>query len=66
MTLDRNIVLARLEVIIDSLGLPELDPKTIAENDDRLIDFVSKHGQSLDWIVMGDIRGYILRVADRR
>jgi hypothetical protein len=66
MAIDRNIVLARLEVIIDSLGLPELDPKAIAEDDERLIDFAGEHNQSLDWIVMGDIRGYILRAADKR
>ncbi|QRM27906.1 hypothetical protein [Microvirga sp. VF16] len=66
MTIDRNIVLARLEVVIDSLGLPELDPKAIAEDDERLIDFAIKHGQSLDWLVMGDIRSYILMAAKIR
>jgi hypothetical protein len=65
MHIDRNIVLARLEVVIDCLSLPELDPKAIAENDERLIDFASEHGQSLDWIVMGDVRSYIRISAER-
>jgi hypothetical protein len=63
MAIDRNIVLARLEVIIDSLGLPELDPKAIAEDDERLIDFTGKHNQSLDWLVLGDVRSYIRKAA---
>jgi uncharacterized protein (UPF0264 family) len=66
MHIDRNLILARLEVVIDSLNLPELDPKAIAENDERLIDFAIKHGQSLDWLVMGDVRSYIRMAAVRR
>ncbi|WP_262030274.1 hypothetical protein [Microvirga sp. Mcv34] len=66
MHIDRNIILARLEVIIDSLSLLELDPKAIAENDERLVDFAIEHGQSLDWLVMGDVRNYIRMAAERR
>ncbi|WP_457091847.1 hypothetical protein [Microvirga sp. P5_D2] len=59
MKIDRNAILGRIEVIADCLELPEQDLKAIAEDDDRLIEFAKEYGQSLDWLVMGDIRGYI-------
>ena len=61
--IDRNSICARLEVIVDSLGLPERDWLSIARDDDALIAFAAEHGQSLDWIVLGDVRGLIRRAA---
>jgi hypothetical protein len=39
ISIDRNAILARLELIADSLSLPEQDWGAIAEDEERLIDF---------------------------
>jgi hypothetical protein len=65
MGVDRNAVLARLEVVADCLDLPEQDLRAIAEDDERLIEFAIDHGQSLDWLVRGDIRSYTRKAAVR-
>jgi hypothetical protein len=66
MNIDRNAILARLELIADSLDLPEQDWSAIAEDDERLIDFAIEHGQSIDWVILGDVRNYIRMAAARR
>ncbi|RDI50392.1 hypothetical protein [Microvirga subterranea] len=66
MHIDRNAILARLEVIADCLNLPDQDLSAIAENDESLIEFAIKHGQSLDWLVMSDVRNYIRMAAMMR
>jgi len=63
MTINRNAILARLEVVSDCLELPDQDLRAIAEDDERLIEFAAEHGQSLDWLVIGDVRNYIRMAA---
>lgn len=65
MTIDRNVVLARMEVVAYCVDVPEQDLKAIAENDERLIEFAIRHGQSLDWLILGDVRGYIRMAAKK-
>lgn len=66
MNIDRNAILARLEVIADCLNLPEQDLGAIAEDDERLVEFAKEHGQSIDWLLIGDVRTYIRMAAVRR
>jgi hypothetical protein len=66
MTIDHNAILARLEVVSDCLNLPDQDLKAVAKDDEGLIEFAIKHGQSLDWLVIGDVRNYIRMAALRR
>lgn len=63
MAIDRNAVAARLEVIADALSLPDEDWLALAQDDERIIDFAARHGQSLDWIFQGDVRNLIRRCA---
>jgi hypothetical protein len=65
MNIDRNAILGRLEVVADCLALPEQDLRAIAEDDECLIEFAIKHGQSIDWLVLGDVRNYIRMAAWR-
>lgn len=65
MSINRNAILARLEIVADCLDLSEQDLRAIAEDDERLIEFAIEHGQSLDWLVMGDVRNYIRMAALR-
>jgi hypothetical protein len=37
--------------------------RAVAEDDDRLIAFAKRYSQSLDWLVLGDVRSYIKRLA---
>ena len=58
---------SRLEVIIDALEVPE---RVVADDDPKvrffkLIQFAKRHGQSLDWIVMGDVRCMLIALAGR-
>ena len=66
MNINRNEILARLEVVSDCLNLPGQDLRAIAQDDERLIEFAFKHGQSLDWLIVGDVRNYIRMAAKRR
>jgi hypothetical protein len=50
MSINRNAILARLEVVADCLDLSEQDLRAIAEDDERIIEFATEHGQSLDWL----------------
>ncbi|MFL5027870.1 MAG: hypothetical protein ACJ8CF_13860 [Microvirga sp.] len=63
MSINRNAILARLEVVADCLDLSEQDLRAIAEDDERIIEFATEHGQSLDWLFMGDVRSYIRMAA---
>ena len=57
--INRNSILARLEVVADALSLSDSDLKGMARNDGRLIEFAAEHNISLDWLVLGDVRSYI-------
>lgn len=63
VSINRNAILARLEIVADCLDLSEQDLRAIAEDDERLIEFAIEYGQSLDWLVMGDVRNYIRMAA---
>jgi hypothetical protein len=68
MTTNRNAMLARLELIASVLGIPDGEVTEAAENDwgdGGLIGFARRYGQSLDWIVMGDVRDMIASRAQR-
>jgi hypothetical protein len=66
MNFDRNAILGRLEVVADCLELSDQDLRAISEDDERLIEFAIEQGQSLDWLVVGDVRSYIRMAAKRR
>lgn len=66
MTINQNPILACLESVADCLGLSEHDLKAITEEDKRLIEFAVEHDQSLDCLVMGDVRSYIRMAALKR
>jgi hypothetical protein len=57
-----NEVQARIELVAMELLLPDAEVPD-ATDEDGLIDFARRHGQSLDWLVMGDVRGMIRRMA---
>ena len=54
--LDHNAVKARLEVIVDALELPHDEVGRAMSCDEELISFAARHGQSLDYIWLGDIK----------
>ena len=54
--LDHNAVQARLEVIVDALELPHDEVALAMSSDEELISFAARHGQSLDYIWLGDVR----------
>lgn len=69
--IDRNALLARLELIAAVLLIP--DDQIAAtytalcddtgESAEVFVKFAKRYGQSLDWIVRGDVRGMIARKA---
>ena len=55
--IDRNAVNARLEVIVDALDLPSFEYESATDGGGNgILSFAERHGQSLDWIVFGDVR----------
>ena len=56
MSIDRNAILARLEVVADVLELGYAEVIAASENDDALIDFAVRHNQSIDWLILGNVR----------
>lgn len=53
---------ARLEVIVDALRLPYSEYENAANGGaNGILSFAERHGQSLDWIVFGDVRSMLLR-----
>lgn len=63
--IDRNAICARLEVVADALDLPDTDWMAVAGDDNRLLDFAHEQKQSIDWIVLGDVRNLIRWAAVR-
>ena len=60
-----NALIARVELIASVLSIPDGDVTEATHGDRGLIEFAGRYGQSLDWIVMGDIRGMIARLANQ-
>ena len=59
-TVDWNAVRRRLRLIRAALGLPTAEVEAVINalntgNEANLIAFADQHGQSLDWIVRGDL-----------
>jgi hypothetical protein len=53
---------ARIEVIVDALGLPYSEFENAANGGTNgILSFAERHGQSLDWIIFGDVRPMLLR-----
>jgi hypothetical protein len=57
---DWNAIRRRLRLIRAALGLPAAEVEAVIDelnvgNEANLIAFAHKHGQSLDWIVRGDL-----------
>lgn len=53
------VVRRRLEIVADALRLPRYEIDRAMADDDVLVDFSIRYNQSLDWIVLGDLRGMI-------
>lgn len=62
---DWNKIRARVEVAADSLDIPDTEVEAACANDDGLLAFAARHNQSLDWLVLGDLRP-MLRMRARR
>jgi hypothetical protein len=55
--IDLNAVNARIEVISDALDLPDSEIEQATRGEVKgILSFAERHGQSLDWIIMGDVR----------
>ena len=63
MTLDRNAIAARIEFIASTY---RSRTGGISENDHALIAFARRHGQSLDWILDGNMRVYVCRATEEK
>jgi hypothetical protein len=60
--IERAALNARLEVIVDALGLPYSEYESAANGGGNgILSFAERHGQSLDWIVFGDVRPMLVR-----
>jgi len=60
--IDPDAIAARLEVIVDVLGLPYFEYEHAANGGaNGILSFAERHGQSLDWIVFGDVRPMLMR-----
>lgn len=56
---DWNVSRARVEVIADTLGLNYSEVDEALATEEALIEFAERHNQSLDWILIGDVRNLI-------
>jgi hypothetical protein len=63
---DWNAVRARIEVVADALRLRDAEVDAAAADEEGLIAFARRHNQSLDWLVVGDVRTMIAARAPRR
>lgn len=65
--LNRNAIIARLEVVAMTLGLRDAEVDGVIASDFNtemdLIDFAIRHGQSIDWLLLGDVRSMLTRLA---
>jgi hypothetical protein len=65
--IEREAINARLEVIMDALDLPCSEYESAAHGGaNGILSFAERHGQSLDWIVFGDVRPMLLRECKNR
>lgn len=59
--IERETINARLEVIVDALSLPYCEYESAVDGGaNGILSFAERHGQSLDWIVFGDVRPMLL------
>jgi hypothetical protein len=74
VAIDRNVIRARMEVIADAVNRTTADPKQritdaelyrAMELDDDLIAFCMRHNQSIDYVVLGDVRNMIVYLKKR-
>jgi hypothetical protein len=66
-----DAIQARLEVVIDALELPYSEIHWTNDDDSEvrlseLIEFAKRCGQSLDWIIEGDVRPMLRRAWRKR
>ena len=64
--LDRNAIVARLEVVAESLELPAENWQALAKDEKKLLLLVRLHGVSSDWLIFGDVRPCIREGARAR
>lgn len=60
---DWNAVGARIEVVADSLCLSQEEIEAATASEDGLLAFVEQHNQSLDWLLLGDMRPMLRSLA---
>ena len=59
-SLDLAAIRSRVELIVEALELPADAVERAMSNPERnLIQFAVRHGQSLDWLLRGDVRGMV-------
>lgn len=64
--MDRQAIRARVDLIAHERGLLQSEIKKAKTcGDDALLDFARCHGLSIDWLILGDLRGR-LRMARHR
>jgi hypothetical protein len=67
---DWNAIRARVEVVADVLRLRDDEIEAALADPETgypLVDFALRHHQSLDWLVLGDVRSMIAaRAGDHR
>ncbi len=63
--LDWVAIYARCEFIADTLRLPYSEVEKAKVSEDELINFTRRYKQSHDWVIEGDMRSMIKRLAGR-
>jgi len=59
-SLNLAAVRLRVELVADALALPASEVERAMRNPEQsLIHFAAMHGQSIDWLLLGDVRGMV-------
>ena len=66
MTIHRKATRARVQLVVDAIKkchgreVSQIEVYTAMATDQGLIDFARRYGQSLDWLVLGDVTGMVM------
>jgi hypothetical protein len=60
--LDRKAIHVRVDLVAHERGLPRSEILKAKSSDDALLNFALRHDLSIDWLILGDLRGLLRMV----
>lgn len=57
--MDHKAIHARIDLVAHERSLPPAEVKKAKSSEAALLEFAGRHALSIDWLVLGDLRGLL-------